>query len=87
MFYRPMHQERVIFQNKVVFTFVLKNMYSRILISLSVMVIFGNISNHEIHKIIISQIIYIKMRNFEVIFMYLSFTLQKCSKSLSTTFL
>ena len=51
------------------------------------MAMFENISYQGIHRTIIFQMVYIRMQDFEVIFMYLSLMLQKCSQTLSTTFL
>ena len=48
---------------------------------------FENISYQEIHRTIIYQMVYIRTQDFEVIFMYLSLTLHKSLKTLSTTFL
>ena len=51
------------------------------------MATFANMPYLEIYGAIMFQIGYIKLEDFEVIFMYLSVTLEKCSKTLSITFL
>ena len=76
-----MQQERVTLLSCVYIGF------SRMHVTLSVMATFANTSYSDVHKTIVFQIVYITMQDFEVIFMYLSVTLQKCSKPLSTTFL
>ena len=76
LFYGPMQEERVAFSEK---RYAYAS-FSRILITLSVMTTFANISYQEIHRIIIFQIVYNRMQDFEVIFMYLVVTFQKCSK-------
>ena len=53
--------------------------------TLSVIAMFVNISDQEIDRTIISQIVYIRMQNFEVVVMHLSFMPQKFSKMLSIT--